>query len=429
MLSNRYKRVPCDQIIVKRDERQRRSFSLDDLIPSIRARGVIQPIIVDDDLVLIAGERRLAASLQLKLYDIPVRFASDLSPIEMQIIELEENLKRKDLSWEDQCQAVVRIHNLYKSLDSEWTQKQTADALGLTAATISMQTMVGNAILDGNERIAKASNYRQAHNTLAREQSRRADTLLSELTEGITKPGDTLTKLSEESVLCENFLSWAKSYSGQKFNFGHFDFPYGVNMQDSDQGNSELYGAYDDTPEIYWALLNCLAKNQDQLFSSSSHLMFWFSMKFYCETREFFRQRMPDWTLDDFPLLWLKSDNKGILPDPKRGPRRIYETCFFASRGDRLIVRAVSNSYAAPTGTKAHQSEKPEPVLRHFMQMFVDEHTRMLDPTCGSGSSLRAAESLKATSVLGLELNSDFAEGAKNALKNFRTLRAATKHE
>lgn len=429
MLSNRYKRVPCEQIIVKRDERQRRSFSLDDLIPSIRARGVIQPIIVDDDLVLIAGERRLAASLQLKLYDIPVRFASDLSPIEMQIIELEENLKRKDLSWEDQCQAVVRIHNLYKSLDPEWTQKQTADALGLTAATISMQTMVGNAILDGNERIAKASNYRQAHNTLAREQSRRADTLLSELTEGITKPGDSPTKLSEESVLCENFLLWAPQYSGQKFNFGHFDFPYGVNMQDSDQGNSELYGVYDDTPEIYWALLNCLARHQNQLFFSSSHLMFWFSMKFYCETREFFRQRMPDWTLDDFPLLWLKSDNKGILPDPKRGPRRIYETCFFASRGDRHIVRAVSNSYAAPTGTKAHQSEKPEPVLRHFMQMFVDEHTRMLDPTCGSGSSLRAAESLKATSVLGLELNPDFAEGAKSALKNFRTLRAATKHE
>lgn len=198
-------------------------------------------------------------------------------------------------------------------------------------------------------------------------------------------------------------------------------------MQDSDQGNSELYGAYEDTPESYWALLECLARNQDQLLSDSSHMMFWFSMKFYTETKEFFRQRMPDWTVDGFPLLWLKTDNKGILPDAKRGPRRIYETCFFGSRGDRLIVRAVSNAYGAPTGTKAHQSEKPEPVLRHFMQMFVDEHTRMLDPTCGSGSSLRAAESLKASSVFGLELNPEFAEGAKSALKTFRTLRAAAK--
>jgi DNA modification methylase len=150
-------------------------------------------------------------------------------------------------------------------------------------------------------------------------------------------------------------------------------------------------------------------------------------MKYYCETREFFAHRLPEWVLEDFPLIWLKSDNKGILPDPKRGPRRIYETCFIASRGDRLIVRAVANAYAAPTGAKSHQSEKPEPVLRHFMQMFVDEHTRMLDPTVGSGSALRAAESLHASYVFGLERDPTFAENARVALRNFRTLRAISK--
>ena len=56
---------------------------------------MIQPIVVTDDLVLIVGERRLAASIFLGLPDIPARFASELDPIELQIIELEENLKRK----------------------------------------------------------------------------------------------------------------------------------------------------------------------------------------------------------------------------------------------------------------------------------------------------------------------------------------------
>jgi hypothetical protein len=348
-------------------------------------------------MVLIVGERRLAASIQLGLPDIPARFASELDPIELQIIELEENLKRKDLPWEDQTRAIVRIHNLYHSLDPDWTQKQTADSLGLAISSVSMMIGVGVAAIAGNERIAKASGWRQAHNTLAREVQRKNDTILAYLTESLTRPTGATAPVPVESIITADFTQWAASYDGPQFNFIHCDFPFGIGIHDSDQSNADSYGRYEDSPNVYWELLECLAANEDRILSSSAHMMFWFSMKYYCETREFFLHRLPEWALEDFPLVWLKSDNKGILPDPKRGPRRVYETCFIASRGDRLIVRAVANGYAAPTGAKSHQSEKPEPVLRHFMQMFVDEHTRLLDPTCGSGSSLRAAESLHAS--------------------------------
>jgi predicted RNA methylase len=71
-------------------------------------------------------------------------------------------------------------------------------------------------------------------------------------------------------------------------------------------------------------------------------------------------------------------------------------------------------------------SEKPEPMLRHFFGMLVDENTVMLDPTCGSGSALRAAESVGAKYVLGIEANSEFAALARTALKQARALRAAS---
>ena len=427
MLTNRYRRIACSDITVLRDERQRTDLVLDDLLPSIKARGVIQPIVVTEDLVLVCGERRLAASIKLGLHDIPARFASELDPIELQIIELEENLKRKDLSWEDQTRAIVRIHSLYHKLDPEWTQKQTADSIGLATSTVSMMIGVGTAALAGNERIAKATGWRQAHNTLAREVQRKNDTILADLTESITRPQGALAPPPVESIITADFTQWAPLYNGPLFNFLHCDFPFGISIHTSDQGNSDSYGGYEDDPNVYWELLESLATNENRILSSSAHMMFWFSMKYYCETRDFFSHRLPEWTLEDFPLVWLKSDNKGILPDPTRGPRRIYETCFIASRGDRLIVRAVANAYAAPTGTKSHQSEKPEPVLRHFMQMFVDEHSRILDPTAGSGSSLRAAESLGAAFVFGLEKNEEFAENARTALRNFRTLRAISK--
>ena len=48
--------------------------------------------------------------------------------------------------------------------------------------------------------------------------------------------------------------------------------------------------------------------------------------------------------------------------------------------------------------------------------MCVDGNTRLFDPTCGSGSALRAARALGAREVLGLESNPDYADAARRAL-------------
>ena len=62
-------------------------------------------------------------------------------------------------------------------------------------------------------------------------------------------------------------------------------------------------------------------------------------------------------------------------------------------------------------------SEKPQTVLRHFFRMLIDDTSSVLDPTCGSGSAIRAARSLGAGRMLGIERNSEFAENAEELLK------------
>lgn len=151
--------------------------------------------------------------------------------------------------------------------------------------------------------------------------------------------------------------------------------------------------------------------------------MFWYSLEFNTEVRNFFTQHMPDFTVQTFPMIWHKSDNKGLLPDANRYGRRTYETALLLTRGDRKVVGPVALSYGAPTGIKEHLSMKPEPMLRHFFRMFVDEYTQMLDPTCGSGTSLRAAESLGAQHVFGLELSKENHESACAELNKFRKLK------
>ena len=112
-------------------------------------------------------------------------------------------------------------------------------------------------------------------------------------------------------------------------------------------------------------------------------------------------------------LIWLKSDNAGLLPDHSRGPRRIYETAFLGSRGDRKLVQAVSNGVSAPTTKLIHMSEKPLPVLRHFFRMVVDEYSNVLDPTAGSAGAIKAAANMGAASALGLEKSTEFYNLAK----------------
>jgi len=225
-----------------------------------------------------------------------------------------------------------------------------------------------------------------------------------------------------------DFLEWISGIIVPRFNLIHCDFPYGIEADNFNQGAAAAHGGYLDTKEHWMRLMNALSVLTAKYTAPSCHLMFWFAMRkgnerLYESTARAL-ERM-GWDINPMPLVWMKSDNVGILPDPERGPRQIYETAFLGARGDRRIVRAKANAYSCPTDSRFHMSTKPEPMLRHFFEMLVDENTVLLDPTCGTGSALRAADSLGAKYILGLESDPSFADDARNELERARRLRKA----
>ena len=144
-------------------------------------------------------------------------------------------------------------------------------------------------------------------------------------------------------------------------------------------------------------------------------MIFWFSPQTYCNTWEALKL-LEGCVFEPYPLIWQRGENEGIAPDPARRPRRIYEMAFFGWRGDRKVIRTKANLVMAPTERIRHPHEKSEEALKHFFEMCVDSNTRLFDPTCGSGSALRAAAALGAADVFGLELNEEYAEQARRAL-------------
>lgn len=428
MTSGVFHMVPLDSIVVKRDERQRRELEdIDVLADSIRRLGLIHPIVVTrgDDYgfhnhELVAGERRYRACRSLGWTAIPAQFQDELDPLTLRAIELEENIKRKDIAWQDEVKAISEYHALRASGAPGWSQADTAEAIGLTKGYVNRLLQITEELARGNPLILDAPKLSTAAGIAERARDRRDQQILSSLHK--TFEGVDIGR-PPESILVEDFTEWVHSDPPVRFNLIHCDFPYGIGADTFNQGSAPSHGGYADTPETWERLILALEIATRRLTASTCHLMFWFAMRkgdqrLYEGTAKALSQI--GWDINPQPLIWMKSDGVGIIPDPERGPRQIYETCLFGSKGDRKIVRAVANAYHAPTVRERHMSEKPEPMLRHFFGMLVDENTVMLDPTCGSGSALRAAESLGAKYVLGLEINQDFADIARTALDRAR---------
>ncbi len=409
MTSGQFHSVEIASISTNREERQRRDLDdIDSLADSIRRLGLIHPICITRTNELVAGERRITACRSLGWTHIPCHYTDELDPATLRSIELEENVKRKNLSWEDECRAIYEFDALRKAEDPEWSTKDTGAALGVTEKSVGEKMIVARELIKGNTKIIGAPKFSTARGIVQRSAERERDEQTQALRGGVVS-----RPVEDSPIICADFLEWSKTYTGPKFNFIHCDFPYGIGADKNQQGGAvETHGSYSDNEEDYWRLCSGLGAFLDEHCAESCHVMFWFSMHFYADTRSFFSSNC-GLTFDPFPLLWQKSDNIGLLPDPQRGPRRIYETAFFGSRGDRRIVQSVSNAIALPTDRSIHMSVKPESVLRHFYRMFVDGTTVFIDPTCGSGSSVRAAKAGGAKHFVGIERNEDFANAAR----------------
>ena len=115
--------------------RQLKEETLNELAASIRANGVMQPIVVrpqkDGRYQLIAGERRWQASKRAGKTHIPalVRQVSDQQALEMTIIE---NIQRDDLGPLEQARAFDRL-----SREFALTQEQMAMRTGKERATVA----------------------------------------------------------------------------------------------------------------------------------------------------------------------------------------------------------------------------------------------------------------------------------------------------
>lgn len=408
MTSGRFGSVAIDKIT--KGERQRKELGdLAALMRSISLRGLIHPIVLTDDFVLVAGERRLESCRQLGWTHITFQFVDDIDQDERDWIELDENVERKDLTWQERHDEYMRRIRLVTKQFPTISYEEIGTHLGGMEKSI-----VGKHIAYEQEKehpivlrqIENKNTFKAAASAAARVRERRRADESDTFVPSVERFHDT-----HSPIVTANFLEWLETYTGPRFNLIHCDFPYGIGAHNSPGQNSALPVGYDDSPNVFWQLFHAFDNYLDVFCAESAHLFFWFSPNIYCQVWEALNG-LEGFQFEEHPLIWQRGENEGIAPDYTRRPRRVYEMAFFGWRGDRKIIQTKANSIVAPTERDHHPHEKSEAALRHWFGMCVDANTRIFDPTCGSGSALRAAKALGAKHLLGLETNPEYAATA-----------------
>ncbi len=128
--------IPVGQIETNREQPRSNLGDLAELTASIRARGVLQPLLVriipgTKKYQLIAGERRFHAAVEAGLEEVPCveMAATDQEALELALIE---NLQRKDLSPFEEAEGYRTLVEKYR-----YTHEQVATAIGKSRTTVT----------------------------------------------------------------------------------------------------------------------------------------------------------------------------------------------------------------------------------------------------------------------------------------------------
>lgn len=180
------------------------------LAESIRDEGLMQPIVLSNNKKLIAGGHRLEAHRMLSEGEVenenPEFYSSipyvyfeeylvkagrmekgeSIDEATLRRLELEENVRRLDMSWQDKIMGVAEYHKLATKKASEdgdkWTQSQTAALLNISQGRVSTVLDLAKDLKRGDEELWACANSLEAirvklarkSKETAKEQERRA---------------------------------------------------------------------------------------------------------------------------------------------------------------------------------------------------------------------------------------------------------------
>jgi site-specific DNA-methyltransferase (adenine-specific) len=418
--------------------RQRREIpraSLLELKDSILANSLlhapvaqrINDAITGTEYILVAGERRVRALDLIAEEGMGYKYGQDLVPphfipvvlldealndIQRQEVELAENVDRLELPWQDRIAALAFIHNSRRALNPNQTIVETVRAImaeeprelagergGQAESTLNRivkQATIINEHLDKPE-IAKARNATEAFNLIVANEQRAFEAEL------IRRGQKRVTNIEVRHGSLFDVLP--KLESGI-FDTLFVDPPYGINVEAGGfRARTVVHHNYDDSPDTARRIISCILSEGFRVCKSRANLFIFCDIDLFGWIKE--AAGRAGWDPFRTPITWVKSDSEGMAPWGREGFRRTSEWIFFARKGQKGLIHSpvdVLRHNRVHRDDREYGPEKPVPLIRELLAASTLPGDYVLDPCCGSGSTLVAARELNMR-AMGIEID------------------------
>lgn len=410
--------VPATSIVIPKN-RQRKEFIPEEVIElagSISKFGLMHPVILRQNngaKELVAGERRMRALEYLWNFGEPVRcgtsvfpegivpslYFGELDSLTAKEMELEENIRRVDLSWQERAAATSELLELRSALAKAKNEPPpTVDSIAAEIRGDSSNSrdktrkeILVSKHLDDPE-IKKASTVDDAFKLLKRrEELQRSADLAAKI--GVTfnssvhtlRQGDTLELLPE--------------LTAEQFDVILTDPPYGIDA-DKFGDSGGIAGAgnlgshfYDDSWTYWNKLAKFLAAESYRVAKPQAHAYVFCDVDNFVLLKSFFTEA--GWRVFRTPLVWV-NPTSNRAPWPEHGPQRKYQIALFAVKGNRPVTKVMPDVLTFSSDENLnHQAQKPVALFQDLLVRSVRPGDSVLDCFGGTGPILTAAHQLK----------------------------------
>lgn len=416
--------IVASEVIVPAS-RQRTEFDPtkhQELKSSIEDNGLINAIslkIVDDHYELVAGERRLRAILDIIDLGGSYRYAGEtvpelmipfiplgeLSALDAEVIELEENIRREDLNWQDRAAATARVMEIRSKQATlkgavAPTSVDIAEELHSTRtgsrAEATRQEIILAKHLD-NPIVKNAKTREEAFKALKREDISNKNAALA------VSIGKTLTHSDHQLYHADTFTK-IKEIPTASVDVICTDPPYGMGADTfGDSGGGAAGGHfYSDSSDILEEILDVMPAEFFRITKPDAHAYI------FCDVSHFYEwyDRMSEvgWKVFRTPLIWFKPA-AFRAPWPEQGPQRKYECILYAVKGSLKCTRLYGDVLEYPTDTNlGHEAQKPVSLYTDLLRRSVVAGFTVFDPFAGTGPVFPAAHALSCRAV-GIEVD------------------------
>ena len=405
---------------IQEDSRARKDYGdIEDFALELQEHGIINPLTVDSEGVLVAGGRRLAAAIMAGLTTVPVNIIEKSTDITHAEIELFENMYRKDLAWHEQVPIQDKLYKHYREkAGGELTLERASVMFGVSKTELHRRLTLAS-YLEVAPELRKFETATQAERhlkTVLRNVRARksADELEVEIAEpeqvqkekGIAPPGrmphyKAIPWMAKGYAVGDFLELGPKVRKKGIYTLAEVDPPYGIDLTGSARNRAKGQEKHDRYNEVdassYPAFLEESAALTYQLLGDNSFCIWWFGLQWYEHTMKALKKAK--FKFHHIPCIWTK-EGKGQTTNPTVNLAHTYETFFICRKGSVTLPaetqgKANEFRFASIRGEKKyHATQRPMALMIELLRMLGPPGGPVLIPFLGSGATMAAAGTL-----------------------------------